>query len=103
MISFAIDGKTVAAFEKFMWRYKNMFLMKLESIEFNSAGNSIYPVYNQVFDWTVKAGQAILTVYIKDRERDLISHTFIFQGRFPFFAYVRDVARTAVPRGNDED
>jgi hypothetical protein len=103
MIEFAIDGKRVAAFEKFMWRYRDMFLMKLERIEFNSAANSLYPVYSQVFDWTVKAGQAILTVYVKNHARDLISHTFIFQGRYPFFGYVRDVARTAVPRGGDED
>jgi hypothetical protein len=103
MIEFAIDGKPVAAFEKFMWRYRDMFLMKLERIEFSSASNSLYPIYSQVFDWTVAAGQAILTVYKKNGDGELISRSFIFQGRYPYFGYVRDVAKTAVPRGGDED
>ena len=100
MIEFAIDGKKIASFEKFLWRYGDMFLMWLTSIEYNSAKGGIYPVYTQAFDWSVHGGQATLTIYKKDRHGDLLAHVFVFQKRAPFVGYSCHVSKTEVPSEN---
>jgi hypothetical protein len=94
MIEFMHDGKSIARFDKFMWRYQNMFLMWLTRIEYSSAKGGIFPVYTQVFDWSVHGGQATLTLYIKNYQGELLAHVFTFQARAPFFGYSCYVAET---------
>jgi hypothetical protein len=94
MIEFVHDGKPIARFDKFMFRYGNMFLMRLTRIEYSSAKGGIFPVYTQVFDWSVRGGQAALTLYVRNVQKELLAHVFTFQGRAPFFGYSCYLAET---------
>jgi len=81
-IEFSLGGKKVGEFPLFIWRYENMYLMRLAGIDINPHTAGIVPVYNQAFSIVQHPGQLALSVFLFRK-----ANVFTFQARAPWVSF----------------
>ena len=78
-----INGEKFAEFKNFVWRVKDMYLLRIIGIDLVSTEKvklEVVPFYLPVFQVSARAGQLIFQIILNQKT----VLTFLFQARYPF-------------------
>ena len=78
-----INGEKFAEFKNFVWRIKDMYLLRIIGIDLVSTEKvklEVVPFYLPAFQVSARAGQLILQIILNQKT----VLTFLFQARYPF-------------------
>ena len=78
-----INGEKFAEFKNFVWRIKDMYLLRIIGIDLVSTEKiklEVVPFYLPVFQVSARAGQLIFQIILNQKT----VLTFLFQARYPY-------------------
>lgn len=78
-MKFSVNGKEMADWPGFIWRYEGRYLLRLKSIELLTSNVSFVPIYKPLFEWSSHGGQKMLDIFVRD-----LSLRITLQRRAPY-------------------
>lgn len=82
MIRVNVNGKELVSFKKVLWRYKDIFFLRLREIDISTSSGNVVPIYMPLFRVEQHPGQLCLSVFFGGHE-----HALIFGATDPYVAY----------------
>jgi len=82
MIRVNVNGKELVSFKTHLWRYKDIFFLRLREIDISTSNGVVIPVYMPLFRVEQHPGQLCLSVFFGGYE-----YALIFGVTDPFVAY----------------
>ena len=81
-IKFTANGKELAKFKTFVWRFESMYLLRIERIDIQTKNGVVMPFYAPLFRIERHPGQFTVSFYTPQRE-----HALTFQQCDPYVYY----------------
>ncbi len=81
-VKFTANGKELARFKKFIWRFEGMYLLRLERIDIQTKTGTVMPFYAPRFRIERHPGQLTVAFYTGEFE-----HALTFQKQDPYIYY----------------
>jgi hypothetical protein len=81
-IKFTTNGKELAKFKKFVWRFESMYLLSIERIDIQTKTGTVMPFYAPLIRIERHPGQFTIAFYTTEFE-----HALTFQKMDPYVSY----------------